>query len=142
MGRIGACADNAAMESFFSLLQKNILDRQRWQNRQELRLAITTLIERTYHRPRRQGFVAATRWTSTIRRLSTRQSHPEPRKECHRFSGAFCGPHVGWVGDIYGCGGFSREKVQPAGFSAARQAATARAALKVHVAVPVDPAAA
>jgi putative transposase len=47
MGRVGACEDNAAMESFFSLLQKNVLDRQRWQNRQELRLAITTWIERT-----------------------------------------------------------------------------------------------
>lgn len=30
MGRMGACADNAAMESFFSLLQKNIPERQRW----------------------------------------------------------------------------------------------------------------
>ncbi len=54
MGRVGACADNAAMESFFSLLQKNILDRQRWTTRQDLRLAITTWIERTYHRRRRQ----------------------------------------------------------------------------------------
>ncbi len=54
MGRVGACADNAAMESFFSLLQKNILDRQRWLTRQELRLGITTWIERTYHRRRRQ----------------------------------------------------------------------------------------
>ena len=54
MGRVGACADNAAMESFFSLLQKNVLDRHRWDTRQELRLAITTWIERTYHRRRRQ----------------------------------------------------------------------------------------
>lgn len=54
MGRVGACADNAAMESFFSLLQKNVLDRRRWGTRQELRLAITTWIERTYHRRRRQ----------------------------------------------------------------------------------------
>ncbi|MDV8149714.1 IS3 family transposase [Arthrobacter sp. B10-11] len=54
MGRVGACADNAAMESFFSLLQKNVLDRQRWLTRQELRLAITTWIERTYHRRRWQ----------------------------------------------------------------------------------------
>jgi transposase InsO family protein len=54
MGRVGACADNAAMESFFSLLQKNLLDRQRWLTRQDLRLAITTWIERTYHRRRRQ----------------------------------------------------------------------------------------
>ncbi|WP_204814880.1 IS3 family transposase [Paenarthrobacter ilicis] len=54
MGRVGACADNAAMESFFSMLQKNVLDRQRWLTRQDLRLAITTWIERTYHRRRRQ----------------------------------------------------------------------------------------
>jgi transposase InsO family protein len=54
MGRVGACGDNAAMESFFSLLQKNVLDRQRWETREELRLAIVTWIERTYHRRRRQ----------------------------------------------------------------------------------------
>jgi putative transposase len=28
MGGVGACADIAAMESFFSLLQKNVLNRQ------------------------------------------------------------------------------------------------------------------
>ena len=54
MGRVGACADNAAMESFFSLLQKNVLDRQRWATREQLRLAIVVWIERTYHRRRRQ----------------------------------------------------------------------------------------
>jgi transposase InsO family protein len=54
MGRVAACADNAAMESFFSLLQKNVLDRRRWRTRDELRLAIITWIERTYHRRRRQ----------------------------------------------------------------------------------------
>jgi transposase InsO family protein len=46
--------DNAAMESFFSLLQKNVLDRQRWQSREQLRIAIVSWIERTYHRRRRQ----------------------------------------------------------------------------------------
>jgi putative transposase len=54
MGRVGACADNAAMESFFSLLQKNVLNRRRWQTRDQLRLAIITWIENTYHRRRRQ----------------------------------------------------------------------------------------
>ena len=54
MGRVGACGDNAAMESFFSLLQKNVLDRQRWTTREELRVAIVIWIERTYHRRRRQ----------------------------------------------------------------------------------------
>ncbi len=54
MGRVGACADNAAMESFFSLLQKNVLNRKRWDTRDELRLATITWIEATYHRRRRQ----------------------------------------------------------------------------------------
>jgi transposase InsO family protein len=54
MGRVGACGDNAAMESFFALLQNNVLDRQRWRTRDDLRLAIVTWIERTYHRRRRQ----------------------------------------------------------------------------------------
>lgn len=54
MGRVGACGDNAAMESFFALLQNNVLDRQRWTSRDQLRLAIITWIERTYHRRRRQ----------------------------------------------------------------------------------------
>ena len=42
------------MESFFALLQKNVLDQKRWSTRQELRLAIVTWIERTYHRRRRK----------------------------------------------------------------------------------------
>jgi len=54
MGRVGACGDNAAMESFFALLQKNVLNKKRWSTRQELRLEIVTWIERTYHRRRRQ----------------------------------------------------------------------------------------
>lgn len=55
MGRVGAAGDNAAMESFFSLLQKNVLNRRSWATRDELRLAIVTWIERTYHRRRRQA---------------------------------------------------------------------------------------
>ena len=54
MGRIGAAGDNAAMESFFSLLQKNVLNRRSWETREDLRIAIVTWIERTYHRRRRQ----------------------------------------------------------------------------------------
>ena len=54
MGRVGAAGDNAAMESFFALLQNNVLDRRAWSTRDELRIAIVTWIERTYHRRRRQ----------------------------------------------------------------------------------------
>lgn len=42
-------------QSFFSLLQKNVLDRRTWNTREELRIAIVTWIERTYHRRRRQA---------------------------------------------------------------------------------------
>ena len=55
MGQVGSAGDNAAMESFFSLLQKNVLNRQTWDTRDELRIAIITWIERTYHRRRRQA---------------------------------------------------------------------------------------
>lgn len=54
MGRVGAAGDNAAMESFFALLQKNVLNSRRWSTRDDLRLAIVTWIERTYHRRRQQ----------------------------------------------------------------------------------------
>ncbi|MFC0645434.1 IS3 family transposase [Cellulomonas phragmiteti] len=54
MGQVASAGDNAAMESFFSLLQKNVLNRRRWATRQDLRIAIVTWIERTYHRRRRQ----------------------------------------------------------------------------------------
>jgi transposase InsO family protein len=54
MGRVGAAGDNAAMESFFALLQNNVLNRRTWNTRDELRIAIVTWIERTYHRRRRQ----------------------------------------------------------------------------------------
>lgn len=55
MGRVGAAGDNAAMESFFSLLQKNVLDRRsRWETRDKLRYEIVHWIEHTYNRRRRQ----------------------------------------------------------------------------------------
>ena len=55
MGRVGAAGDNAAMESFFALLQKKVLNRRAWATREELRIAIVTWIEKTYHRRRRQA---------------------------------------------------------------------------------------
>ena len=55
MGRVGAAGDNAAMESFFALLQKNVLNRQSWVAREQLRTAILVWIEKKYHRKRRQA---------------------------------------------------------------------------------------
>ena len=55
MGRVASAADNAAMESFHSLLQKNVLNQRRtWSTRAELRYEIVVWIERTYNRRRRQ----------------------------------------------------------------------------------------
>ena len=55
MGRVGAAGDNAAMESFFALLQKNVLNRQAWASREQLRIAIVAWIETRYHRRLRQA---------------------------------------------------------------------------------------
>lgn len=55
MGQVGAAGDNAAMESFFALLEKNVLNRKRWRARQELRIAVITWIESAYHRRRRRA---------------------------------------------------------------------------------------
>lgn len=55
MGRVASAGDNAAMESFFSLLHKNVLNRRRrWRTRSELRYEIVRWIEHTYNRRRRQ----------------------------------------------------------------------------------------
>jgi len=54
MGRVSSAGDNAAMESFYALLQKNVLDRRRGRTRNELHDAIVYWIEHTYNRRRRQ----------------------------------------------------------------------------------------
>lgn len=54
MGRVASAGDNAAMESFNSLLQKNVLDRKTWVTRDELHHEIVYWIEHTYNRRRRQ----------------------------------------------------------------------------------------
>jgi putative transposase len=55
MGRVASAGDNAAMESFYALLQKNVLNRRsRWRTRAELRYEIVFWIEHTYNRRRRQ----------------------------------------------------------------------------------------
>ncbi len=54
MGRVAAAGDNAPMESFHSLLHKNVLNRRRWGTRAELHYEIVRWIEHTYNRRRRQ----------------------------------------------------------------------------------------
>lgn len=54
MGRSYGAGDNASMESFFALLQKDVLNTRRWDTREEPRLAMVTWVETKYNRQRRQ----------------------------------------------------------------------------------------
>ncbi len=55
MSGTGNCYDNAAMESFFGLLKRERVNRQRYRSRQEARSDIFDYIERFYNRQRRHG---------------------------------------------------------------------------------------
>ena len=56
MGSIGDAYDNAVVESFFSTLQKELLDRRRWETRQQLSQAIFEYIEGWYNTERRHSY--------------------------------------------------------------------------------------
>lgn len=60
MGRVASVGDNT-LEPFFSSLQHNFLNRPRWTTREDLRVAIVTLIERTHHHRPRAGLGRLTR---------------------------------------------------------------------------------
>jgi putative transposase len=57
MGRVGSAYDNAMMESFFATLQRELLDRRRWQTRKELAGAIFEWIEAWYNPHRRHSSI-------------------------------------------------------------------------------------
>jgi putative transposase len=55
MGSIGDCYDNAVIESFWSRLQVELLDRKRWRTRVELANAIFEYLEIFHNRQRRHS---------------------------------------------------------------------------------------
>jgi transposase InsO family protein len=55
MGSVGDCYDNAMMESFWSRMQVELLDRQRWRTRIELANAIFEYLEIFHNRQRRHS---------------------------------------------------------------------------------------
>jgi putative transposase len=57
MGSIGDCFDNAMIESFWSRMQVELLDRQRWNTRIELANAIFDNIEIWHNRQRRHSSI-------------------------------------------------------------------------------------
>lgn len=96
MGRVGACGDNAAMESFFALLQKNVLNKKRRSTRQALRLEIVTWIEQTYHRRRRQRGLG--RLTPIEFEMIEPAAHAAQKLHTKRVSQTDSGPYVRtWV---------------------------------------------
>jgi len=56
MGSVGDCFDNAVAESFFGTLQLELLDERRWENRQQLALAVFEWIEVWYNPKRRHSY--------------------------------------------------------------------------------------
>jgi transposase InsO family protein len=59
MGRVGSAYDNAMMESFFSTLQRELLDRRQWATRKELASAIFEWIEAWYNPHRRHTAIGS-----------------------------------------------------------------------------------
>ena len=55
MGSVGNCYDNAMIESFWSRMQVELLDRQRWKTRIELANAIFEYLEIFHNRRRRHS---------------------------------------------------------------------------------------
>ena len=55
MGSVGDCFDNAMMESFFSSLEAEVLDRYRFTTREEARIEIFTWVEGWYNTHRRHS---------------------------------------------------------------------------------------
>jgi transposase InsO family protein len=55
MGSVGDCFDNAMMESFWSRMQVELLDRKRWSTRVELASAIFEYLEIFHNRQRRHS---------------------------------------------------------------------------------------
>lgn len=54
MGTVGSSGANAAVESFFALMQENVLDSRTCRIREQLRIAIVTWIKRSFRRRRRR----------------------------------------------------------------------------------------
>ena len=55
-GTIGDCFDNSVAESFFGTMQLELFDRQTWESRRQLALAIYEYIEAWYNPRRRHSY--------------------------------------------------------------------------------------
>ncbi|OZM75448.1 IS3 family transposase [Pseudonocardia sp. MH-G8] len=63
MGSVGDCFDNSMIEAFWSRMQIELLDRQRWRTRIEMANAIFEYLEIWHNRRRRHSALG---WLSPI----------------------------------------------------------------------------
>ncbi len=80
MGAVGTCYDNALMESFWSRVQVELLDRQAWSTRLELATALFEYLEILHNRQRRHS---SPRYALTVRvqlGMNQRQQPDESNK--------------------------------------------------------------
>ena len=88
MGSIGDCFDNAMMESFFSSLEAEVLDRYRFTTREEARIEIFSWIEGWYNTHRRHSGLGYVSPREFERRSSQRRARharlPHPRETALR----------------------------------------------------------
>ena len=59
MGRVSSSVDNSMMESFWSTMQRELLDRHAWQTRNQLAAAIFEWIEAFYNPVRRHTSIGS-----------------------------------------------------------------------------------
>lgn len=79
MGSVGDCYANAMMESFWSRMQVELLDRQRWRTRLELANAIFEYLEIWHNRQRRHSPLDMLTPIEYERRRLTVAGDPETR---------------------------------------------------------------
>jgi putative transposase len=76
MGSVGDCFDNSMMESFFSSLEAEVLDRYRFQTRHEARTEIFSWIEGWYNAHRRHSGLGYVSPREFERRFSHKPARP------------------------------------------------------------------
>ena len=57
MGRVASSVDKSMIESFWSTMQRELLDRERWATQEQLASAIFEWIEAVYNRTRRHSSI-------------------------------------------------------------------------------------
>jgi putative transposase len=88
MGSVGDCFDNAMMESFFSSLEAEVLDRYRFTTREEARIEIFSWVEGWYNTHRRHSGLGYVSPREFERRSSQKRARrtllPHPRETALR----------------------------------------------------------